>query len=379
MPIERERVNRDLILRVQEMIIEGSLSESRLCEAYVEDEISYREVDILLDWGRSMGYFEVRDMPFDVNDYSQTSRDCIRRYDYRPDFVIYGGEGNTFGVEIEIDGGGESDRKFKEIKGDFEEIYAKHDGSLDRGFELVSHPLTFNYLMSMDWKSMFDRALELGYRSDKTSTCGLHVHVGRSAFKNDEHLASVIAFIYNRWDDVVHFTRRRGSSLDRWASKPNFSDEINDLIYRNRDDRYKAINLTNSATVEFRMFKGTLNSNTFKATVQLLNNLIEITKDKSIKEVMNLTFADVVNYKEYAELNKYMEERAERRRVRQETRLNPFMPYGEPMYVHVGLDEVSDVSSDDYTTTAVAHDNYWSAYAQRAFNDAVTWEFSDDD
>ena len=39
--------------------------------------------------------------------------------------------------------------------------------------------------------------------------------------------------------------------------------------------RYTAVNLTNSDTVEIRMFRGTLKLNTLKATLQMVNHLVE--------------------------------------------------------------------------------------------------------
>ena len=51
------------------------------------------------------------------------------------------------GVELEIDGAGESTRNARELleiangRG-LDRLYCKHDGSLEDGFELVTHPLT---------------------------------------------------------------------------------------------------------------------------------------------------------------------------------------------------------------------------------------------
>ncbi|MBE6950630.1 MAG: hypothetical protein E7451_04755 [Ruminococcaceae bacterium] len=62
------------------------------------------------------------------------------------------------GVEIELDEGGESDnqaRKLLEIaNSETERIYCKHDGSLNDGFEVVSHPMTLAYhIEKMPWQS----------------------------------------------------------------------------------------------------------------------------------------------------------------------------------------------------------------------------------
>lgn len=65
-------------------------------------------------------------------------------------------------------------------------LYFKHDGSLDEGCELVTHPMSPEYMMSdagkKMWRDICEAALAEGMRSHDTSTCGLHVHVSRDFF-----------------------------------------------------------------------------------------------------------------------------------------------------------------------------------------------------
>lgn len=73
------------------------------------------------------------------------SNETIKSYYYKPEPIFYG-SGNLFmGVELEIDKGGEEPDKADGILSvankDSEHIYAKHDGSIEDGFEIVSHPV----------------------------------------------------------------------------------------------------------------------------------------------------------------------------------------------------------------------------------------------
>ena len=107
----------------------------------------------------------------------------IQSYYYKPQPIFYG-EGNRFlGVELEMDGGGERDSKASQILSvangnNLEHAYAKHDGSLAEGIELVTHPMTLEYhLNEMPWEATLKEAIGLGYTSHQARTCGLHVHV----------------------------------------------------------------------------------------------------------------------------------------------------------------------------------------------------------
>lgn len=81
-----------------------------------------------------------------------------------------------------MDCGGKDDdnaSKLKEIaNARHDHIYIKSDGSIDDGFEIVSHPMTLDYHQhDMDWEAVLHEAIKMGYRSHQTSTCGLHIHV----------------------------------------------------------------------------------------------------------------------------------------------------------------------------------------------------------
>ena len=88
------------------------------------------------------------DMPYCDSCYDEFN-DEIEEYSYKPDPVFYGDGNRYLGVELEVDCGGKDDdnaSKLKEIANSIHEhIYIKSDGSIDDGFEIVSHPMTLDY------------------------------------------------------------------------------------------------------------------------------------------------------------------------------------------------------------------------------------------
>nr|MDE6665645.1 zinc-binding protein [Ruminococcus sp.] len=123
------------------------------------------------------------ELPYCNGCYDEIDSDYeIEGYDYKPEPIFYGDSYMYFGVELEVDKGGkdgENARTLKDIANHrHEHIYIKSDGSLNDGFEIVSHPMTLDYHMNtMDWESILYEAVNMDYRSHQTETCGLHIHV----------------------------------------------------------------------------------------------------------------------------------------------------------------------------------------------------------
>ena len=79
---------------------------------------------------------------------------AIHNYSYKPAPIFYGDAAvnRYFGVELEIDDGGkENDNAYHLLQvanRTAETIYIKTDGSLNNGFEIVTHPMTLDYHMN---------------------------------------------------------------------------------------------------------------------------------------------------------------------------------------------------------------------------------------
>lgn len=132
----------------------------------------------------------------------------IHDYYYKPDPIFYGKGQPHYGIELEIDEGGEYDDNAERILNIGnrinEHIYCKHDGSLDDGFEIVSHPATLEYhTNTIPWKKILDEALEMGYYSHNSGTCGLHVHINRAALgesvEEQENTIARIVYFFEKF------------------------------------------------------------------------------------------------------------------------------------------------------------------------------------
>lgn len=157
--------------------------------------------------------------------HSVCDRDAIHDYYYKPTPIFYGDGNRFFGVELEIDGAGEDNDNAAEIlhiaNAEQPLAYCKHDGSLDEGFEIVTHPMTLDFhLHGMPWERIVEEAKKLWYTSHQAGTCGLHVHVNRTAFGNTESsqdaaIARVLFFVEKFWDELPKFSRRTQGQLNQ--------------------------------------------------------------------------------------------------------------------------------------------------------------------
>lgn len=219
--------------------------------------------------------------------YEDRNSGVIENYYYKPTPIFYGDAPDNMymGVEVEMDGGGEDGdnaEALMDIANDTaEHIYIKHDGSLDEGFEIVSHPATLEYhTKNIQWQRLMTKALSMEYRSHDTSTCGLHCHISRKALgdtyaEQEDTISKIIYFIELHWAEILKFSRRSEYAMSRWAARYGIESDCRKTYEKAKGNgnRYHCINLENEHTVEFRMFRGTLRYNTFIATLQFVDEI----------------------------------------------------------------------------------------------------------
>ena len=290
-----------------------------LCSTCFDDH--YRRCE---DCGRILHDNDVlwhNDYPYCESCYDRIDTE-IEEYGYKPEPVFYGDGNRFFGVELEIDYGGKDEASARQIKdmanSRHEHIYCKSDGSLDDGFEIVTHPMTLDYHMDqMPWDAVLQRAISLHYKSHMTSTCGLHVHINRTAFgenrdEQEQVIERLLFFVELHWNELFIFSRRSPHSMDRWAARYGMEKTgklIMDKAKKGNTGRYAAINLCPYHTVEFRLFRGTLRLNTLLATLQLVNRICDTAMTKSEDEIWKQSWRDFVFGIEEPELIQYLKER----------------------------------------------------------------------
>ena len=245
----------------------------------------------------------------------------IHDYGYKPEPIFYGDSKRYFGVELEIDGAGKDSDNADELlliaNKEDEHIYIKGDGSLDDGMELVTHPMSLDFHKQFQWEDIMKKAIYLGYRSHQTSTCGLHVHVNRSCLgdsreEQDEVIARILYFIEHHWNEMLKFSRRSEYSMNRWAARYGFEKtgrEILDKAKKGNNGRYAAVNLMNYATIEFRLFRGTLKYNTLIAALELVNAICDLAISLTDEGIANMSWSEFVDTVKEPELIQYLKER----------------------------------------------------------------------
>jgi len=232
-----------------------------------------------------------------------------------------------FGTETEFDNGNDlkSCSDFLYTLSNREHyFYLKSDGSLDNGAEIVSHPMSLNYIqekfryMHID---IADTCKKYGFKSHDTITCGLHIHINRISLGDtmmiqDETIAKLLYVTEKYRNEFIKFSRRK-NLRDNNVYYAQFYKNTNSILHYNADDimnllddaknssRYHVWNLTNRYTIEFRLLQGTLNTDTHIAGIQFIDNFIELCKNTSMENIFTITFKDIIQYKEYKELNEY--------------------------------------------------------------------------
>ena len=100
------------------------------------------------------------------------------------------------------------------------------------------------------------------------------------------------------WSEIVKFSRRTQDNLNRWAARYATISATSEETYKKAKDRhmgrYVAVNLENSNTVEFRLFRGTLNYKTFIATLQFVDEICFNAYHMSDQEMENMSWSDFV-------------------------------------------------------------------------------------
>lgn len=243
---------------------------------------------------------------------------AIHNYNYKPMPIFYGKNPLYMGIELEIDKGGECSDNAEILldlmNADGEKIYCKHDGSICNGFEIVSHPANLEeHENNFKWAELMEKAVEMGYRSHNTSTCGLHIHVNRDYFGNtydeqENNIAKVVYFVELHWNELLKFSRRTLETIERWANRYGIESDTRKTYDKAKGNynRYVAVNLQNNNTIEFRFFRGTLRHQTFIATLQLVNAICNVAMAMSEKCLERLSWSEFVKHITDEELIEYL-------------------------------------------------------------------------
>ncbi len=213
----------------------------------------------------------------------------IHTCDYKPPPVFHGNHKLLMmGVELEV----EKKRGGRDVFACAQELfdmsdsenyfYIKEDGSLNNGLEIVSHPMTLDYHKKFEWNKIFNACVSQGFNSHNTTTCGLHVHVSRNffSFLDCIRLGMFVAFHKEKFETLSRRKEDYDYAKFKHVGKGNLRSAS-----QNDDNRYEAVNWTNSKTIEFRMFRGTLLHETFLSTLELVDAVSHFVKTVNTNQI----------------------------------------------------------------------------------------------
>jgi hypothetical protein len=233
------------------------------------------------------------------HDCSEEDEGTIHSYSYRPSPYFFGKGQYHLGFELEVEARNESRYAGAEIAQDTlgSHAYMKDDGSLSDGFEIVTHPHTLEaYQTDFNWE-FISKLKRGGFRSWNTDTCGLHVHVSRTAFgegaipwnrvdrdqlilRKQSHELRFMKLIYDNQRQVERIAGRSGNHFATFGDKGKL---VAKLKYGNQSDgRYSAINTENDATLEVRVFKGSLRKERVLSALEFVTASVEYTRDLKV-------------------------------------------------------------------------------------------------
>lgn len=237
------------------------------------------------------------DRPRLISDYSDRSANRMRSESH--DKVLYG-------IELEVEAASGDDNAGAEFVRRFlPENYCvlKHDGSLGPGgFEIVTRPDSVA-VHTKQWHRMLMASPSEHLKSWTTGRCGMHVHVSRAPLSQLQ-IGKMLVFLNAPENDalVVKIAGRRNSSWAKIEKK-----KLTDV--RHSPDRYSALNLTNSRTIEFRIFKGTLNYIAFLKNIEFCKALVDFCAPSSrgiAEATSGKAFLEWVSHKDYPNLYQWL-------------------------------------------------------------------------
>jgi formylmethanofuran dehydrogenase subunit E len=224
-----------------------------------------------------------------------------------------------FGVELEITNEENKTAKASHFVANNLFCRIEKDSSINNyGFEIISDPATLNFWNNRKnkIKQVFEELTKNGYISHNDKSCGLHIHASRQGLGDtmkqiDKTINNLILICENFKKELQIFSRRETFNWCHFL----YDDDVDgkketniEKIKNNkgRQGRYSVINLNNSDTIEFRLNRGTLNINTFYASLQLFYNMIELAKKDNIA---GITWCQLINMNDFNELKRYNKER----------------------------------------------------------------------
>ncbi len=167
----------------------------------------------------------------------------------------------------------------------------KDDGSLKYGIEIVSAPASFVRHKTI-WREFFD---SLGdFNLESKDTCGMHIHVSKDNFNNDD-IRHLRIFLNVNKDNVEKIAGRKSNKYCNYTQTDALPNQL----------KYAALNTKPPETIEFRIFKAPENYEDFIIRLQFVRALTLWVRGRKV-----ITFAAFEKFlagdEKYLELYKFI-------------------------------------------------------------------------
>lgn len=229
----------------------------------------------------------------------------IQEYHPNIDLHFYGEGPKFLGCEYEVQGGGCNSNIAESIFGDYKEFYCSRDGSLEEGFEAITHPCSPSHMLSnIDWEEITKRLSRNGY--DDKEGAGFHIHISREHFKSQSHIGKLIRFFSDNYQELVNFGNRTWGTANQWAKPTDYDtdDKFIDIYSNAKGERYSAVNVWPSETVEIRLFGCIYRPEVIRSYIQFVDVITDLAngfyKDMTFenvrKEATERGYNELINY-----------------------------------------------------------------------------------
>jgi hypothetical protein len=254
-----------------------TLGGSTICPPCRDD--GYRQCDVCDGWRRSD-----RLCPAGCDSDDDDDDDgLVYDYSYKPDPVFHGPGPLFLGLEIEIE---TPHNRYSECAGIacsyLKDLgYLKNDTSIGRGFEIVTHPMSYQWaIANFPWRMLTRLQKSECAATERT---GIHVHVSRAGFTSPAHTYRWMKFIYRNEQNVTALARR---CSPQWAAfTADDRRAVKDYAKGARGDRHRAINTANTDTFELRVFASSLDPREVQAALAFAAASIEYSRDLTIGQI----------------------------------------------------------------------------------------------
>lgn len=230
-----------------------------------------------------------------IKSYDQQSQLRIHNYFFKPYPTFYSldksKKGLFMGIQLQIGGAKTPDivNKFA-ANNESNFCYIKKDTSIPLyGCEIVSYPATLQYHLSnkTKWKSILKNARQLHFKSYNINNCGLHIHVNKNYFDNKS--IQKLDYFINTNQEFFSKLSKRVSTFARFLTKP-----INSYGIPINYNRHCALNLCNENTIQFRLFRGTLNYKSFISYIELVHYICKYIQSNELQQLNTCSFLEYI-------------------------------------------------------------------------------------